>query len=257
MICQRCGADYTGVRCPLCGEPAPSNPPPSYCPQCGQPVQGSFCGHCGYCLHGHSPSFNPYTAQPTPPPTYVAANPYAMPPRVSAFTQRYQSTNPAQPSAPQKISPWMIATIVVYVFLCIILPILLVGMAVFGILYSDSPFYDDIRGSYYEEYDNRYNRFDPDDHKSSSHTIPDEETGEPLMPNGVSISEYKQLEVGMTYAEISYIIGGDAMGQDTDKAKGDEFIALWCGEYNTDAVITITFEDNIATKIEQDGLLPE
>lgn len=257
MICQRCGTDYTGVRCPLCGEPAPSNPPPSYCPQCGQPVQGSFCGHCGYCLDSHSPSFNPYTAQPTPPPTYVAANPYAMPPRASAFTQRYQSTHPAQPSAPQKISPWMIATIVVYVFLCIILPMLLTGMAVWGILYSDSPFYDDMRRSYYEEYNGPSNDLIPDQRDHSSTVIPDEETGEPLVPHGVSIAEYQQLKVGMSYAEISYIIGGDAMGQDTDNIKDDEFIAIWCGEYNPDAVITITFEDNIATKIEQDGLLPE
>ena len=122
---------------------------------------------------------------------------------------------------------------------------------------SEYGFSDD----YYNQGDpsGNYLDLDPDyDYKSSAkdeNAIPDHitDTGESILPNGVSIEEYRQLSIGMDYATVSSIIGGDALSTETIESE-NKIIAMWPGEYEINAVVTITFENGAVTSIEQRGL---
>ena len=74
---------------------------------------------------------------------------------------------------------------------------------------------------------------------------------------GVSAEEYDRLQLGMTYAHISSIIGGDGepIENGTDVYGNAYYIYGWPGEYGDYAAVFITFTNDVATEITLDGYL--
>ena len=70
---------------------------------------------------------------------------------------------------------------------------------------------------------------------------------------GVSTEEYQKLSIGMTYAQISAIIGGDgSLVESGENAYGKAYyIYGWKGETNQNAVVYITFVDDEKIKYQQ------
>lgn len=81
--------------------------------------------------------------------------------------------------------------------------------------------------------------------------------GTEIYRGGVSQEEYDRLELGMTYAHISSIIGGDgAPIENGSTVQGDAYyIYGWPGEYGDTAAVYITFTNDVATEITLDGTL--
>lgn len=74
---------------------------------------------------------------------------------------------------------------------------------------------------------------------------------------GVSTEEYQKLSIGMTYAQISAIIGGDGslVGSGENAYGKSYYIYGWKGETNQNAVVYITFVDDAVSEISVDGRL--
>lgn len=74
---------------------------------------------------------------------------------------------------------------------------------------------------------------------------------------GVSAEEYRKLSVGMTYAQISAIIGGDGslVGSGENAYGKVYYIYGWKGETNQNAAVYITFVDDAVSEISVDGNL--
>lgn len=81
---------------------------------------------------------------------------------------------------------------------------------------------------------------------------PDAEPQDPqLSPNGVSQAEFDQIEIGMTYLQISAIIGGDGFLMN-DSGNGD-YTVYWPGEDNANASLSVVFQNGKAVTFEQSG----
>lgn len=81
--------------------------------------------------------------------------------------------------------------------------------------------------------------------------------GVEIYRGGVSQTEFDRLELGMTYAHISSIIGGDgAPIESGTNVQGDAYyIYGWPGEYGETGAVYITFTNDVATEITLDGVL--
>lgn len=77
--------------------------------------------------------------------------------------------------------------------------------------------------------------------------------GEYYDPQGVSPEEFARLELGMTYAQISGIIGGDAY-QTTEPDVSGSYSAAWQGQEDPQAVLTVRFVNGQAADLQQSGL---
>lgn len=223
-----------------------------FCPKCGNVLRGTFCSQCGY-NSGVNPSSGWHGTGNN-----------------DIFHQ-----NKAQPKA----KGWVIGLVIaIAVILFVILPIVLVVVWGMLIVWSVEQTDSDARNwlddsSPFYDYDNKDGELNPEDYddfedylrdylnekgldpessqpQDSKELIPEDE-GTSILPSGVSNAEYKQLEIGMTYSQISAIIGGD--GSVTGQ-EGDSFTAVWMGEYKPQAVVTITFENGAAVSINQNGL---
>lgn len=75
--------------------------------------------------------------------------------------------------------------------------------------------------------------------------------------NGVSLSEYDELKLGLSYAHVSAIIGCDGVLSDSGRSpKGiDYYTYTWHGDPDTEALIHITFENDVVSSIMEVGLL--
>lgn len=203
------------------------------CPRCGRPVWGAYCGACGY------------RVQPPVDGWYA------------------QGGYPAPMQVKKDSNGWIIALAAVLGFVFVVLPVIL--LIAFSLVFTHSVRnYVDRYGyeyGYEEEYEEEYEEdddyYDEDSYEDgieqgvSPEDIPDD-AGESIYPQGVSNQEYKLLSDGMTYSEVSAIIGGDGETREVDDEGG--FTAVWPGEYKTDAVITIEFQDNRVIDINQNGL---
>ena len=112
--------------------------------------------------------------------------------------------------------------------------------------YLEGPF-----GSFVEEYFEDPELFAED-------VLPEAEPAakEVLFPNGCSEQEFSRLQEGMSYAQVSAIIGGDALQEDPSLETGeDSFAAVWVGENNPYATVTIVFEHDQAVSIISSGNL--
>ena len=72
-------------------------------------------------------------------------------------------------------------------------------------------------------------------------------------PQGVSPEEFARLELGMTYAQISGIIGGDAYQITVPDVSGS-YSAAWQGQEDPQAILTVRFVNGQATDLQQSGL---
>ncbi|MEG0571173.1 MAG: hypothetical protein RR497_05970 [Oscillospiraceae bacterium] len=75
-------------------------------------------------------------------------------------------------------------------------------------------------------------------------------------PAGVSLSEFDKLQLGMSYAHVSSIIGGDAVNVATQERPqgGVVTIYTWYGENNKKAVVYVSFIDDKVSELNQEGL---
>jgi hypothetical protein len=215
-----------------------------FCPKCGNVLRGNFCTQCGY-FSGD---------------------------RRQGWKQTASQSNTGSPTQP-KTKGWVIGLVIT---LAVLLVAAIIGLVVFWMSFvtrtvmnnnstdwfaDDSPFYHYEDGQLPEGYDNfeqyledyfydkGFGSAQPD--SSDTEAVIPEDEGESLLPSGVSNAEYQQLKVGMSYSQISAIIGGDGTIASQD---GNSYIAVWPGEYKPQAIVTIEFEDNVAVSIEQSGL---
>ena len=72
-------------------------------------------------------------------------------------------------------------------------------------------------------------------------------------PQGASPEEFARLELGMTYAQISGIIGGDAYQTTVPDVSGS-YSAAWQGQEDPQAILTVRFVNGQATDLQQSGL---
>ena len=211
-----------------------------YCSRCGKPLNGRFCASCGY------DSLNAVQ-------TTQAAQPDQM-----NFTQRYQAFINDDRFAKEyrhKLSPWVIALIIG----AILFSIAMVVISAISYSVNSERYFNEFWQDYADSDNDAGDRYDdgiftsgPDDYDDSDEMI--EDTGESLLPNGVSRAEFYQLKTGMTYAEISSIIGGDSPDVQKDSQNPNRLVAYWPGEYNTDALVIIVFEDSVAVEISEEDL---
>ncbi|MGI5958134.1 MAG: hypothetical protein ACOX60_01810 [Massiliimalia sp.] len=232
------------------------------CPICGYPVTGNFCQRCGTANPNTHPASenapfsqqqNVYGQQPFSSPGYGG---FQTVPNQNYFRENYHRAI-EQGRFPKKSQ----TAAVLLIILGVLLKLMSAGSSILVSLNSEY-WADEIMDSYYEDYYDYYDDGMEDNWVDTSDSgdgfkdyVRDDavDTGESVMPNGVSLEEFRQLELGMTYPEISYIIGGDAAGQETNEQ--DRLITLWPGEYRIDAVVRVTFdEDGQAIVIEQNGL---
>lgn len=75
-------------------------------------------------------------------------------------------------------------------------------------------------------------------------------------PEGISLEEYLNIREGMSYAQVSQIIGGDGQEADSGTTPNDEiyYTYAWYGEDVPDAIVYITFVDSAVTEITSEGL---
>lgn len=202
------------------------------CPSCGAVIVdgGQFCAQCGTPV-------NPVgTAAPQD--TYMGSG--------NQFTDNYLYAlqNDRTGAYQKKAKPWLAVLVIVGVLLLQLLPVAI----------SLVTFNTAIEEALQQEKQNGYN-------DTTDFFLPEEDldennygdTGTSILPNGVSVEEYEQLEVGMTYGEISYIIGGDAMQQ--NEMEDGSVLAIWPGEYDIAATVSIRFENGVAVEITENGLL--
>lgn len=98
--------------------------------------------------------------------------------------------------------------------------------------------------------------FRQDETSSSAVDTVQPDTGVYYDPQGVSLDEFSRLQLGMTYAQISSIIGGDAYQTTVPDVSGS-YSAAWQGQEDPEAVLTVRFVNGQAADIQQSGLTQE
>ncbi len=199
------------------------------CPSCGAVIVdgGQFCAQCGTPV-------NPVGVPPMQNPVMGSGN---------SFTDNYLYAlrNDTTGEYHKKAKPWIVVVVIIGFLLLQILP-LVIGLISFDQMIEESSY----RNYYYYQYDGNASPEEDSDYGYS-------DTRTSVLPNGVSAEEYEQLELGMSYGEISYLIGGDAMQQ--SQMEDGSVMAVWPGEYDVTATVSILFEDGVAVEISEDGLL--
>ncbi len=228
MICKICGTEYDGEKCPRCNyqENAPltnnlnnsGTSAPKVCPKCNRVTNGSFCGNCGTNVDEY------YKAQSISAPAGYSANSYSN--ASSPLSQDYKATSKKTSKAPLVIG--------IIISLIMLIVFLLTVTVLASRLYSNIDISDFESFSYHD--DNSY--------FSGYSDYSD-------FPNGISSSEYDEIELGMNYSQISSIIGGDAYTTTEDEVDGEEcIVALWPAENgNSNSGVEIYFKDSDGEKI--------
>lgn len=210
------------MRCMRCGTMSTT----PFCPNCGLDIKAGLSQAYQYQQNpyqqNYQPQSNPYQPQPNQyPPQYM----------------QYQAP-------PRKNSVGIALAIIIPVFLVITFIVMLI-MTSLTSYNRESITRDDIGfgGSQFGQ-----DKDDKDTDKGGSNK------GEPI-PNGVSSEEYDQIEKGMSYAQISAIIGGDGILADSGRnIHNEEYYTYgWIGENNNECELYITFIDGKATDIDLNG----
>lgn len=207
--------------------PPPTNTPymggvPVRCTRCSNVVNTRYCNYCGMDL-------STIYAVGTPP--------QAMPDMQSPFNQPY----PYYPVPPfqQKRSTGKTVGIV-FLVIGIVAAVLIIISAIFGFFAFSTNF---------ETYHNQ------DQFEEILPNNPGNKSAD--FPPGVSVDEFNKLKVGMSYAQISSIIGGDGKLIDNgENLKKETFYTYaWPGEINPDnTTVYITITNDVASDISQEGL---
>jgi len=240
MICPRCGQLYSDreEKCPICLSPNPAKeehtkPNTHFCPYCGKESGGMFCPYCGKKLPDLS---NMSSASYTAPFVSHAVHP---------MTAAYQKSLAETPRHP-KLNPWMKA----FVVFCVILQLFEAAASYYTSQEMTKTLMEEWSIPTEEPANPSF-----DDYFTEDFLDPYTNTSAESFPAGCSEKEYNQLETGMTYAEISAIIGGDAQGEDlSKKTEEGAFAAVWPAEDSYYGTLTVVFEDGVATSIEASGL---
>ncbi len=268
MICSRCNYYYDGTVCPICNTPANIQPPnlqakkPVICSNCGNISLGRFCSNCGAPVTddsaASSASNNPInsanqTGFAYPPKQNFQDNTaYQAPPQGNAYKQTPPHGNPMHQNAPyinpsfqstpynmqytpaytakkSRLIPIVMASFGVLLVLSVV-ALFVVSIVSFGTVKSVNGAEGAIRNPVINGKDGV------------------------SFPAGVSLEEYKKLKIGMTYAQVSAIIGGDGQPLSSEKGEGKKTLYIWQGQDIPQAIVSITFEYGKVIKIEQENL---
>lgn len=250
------------------------------CPRCGHDMAKRFCGQCGFDSNiiqrppqdQHPPQLTPppyqnnpyqgntyqngqYQGNPYPvgqyqrnpyPGNQYQGNPYQGSPQQgyqnpqnsTTFTNTIagQTWYPPYPAPKKKHTGIIVLVIVLAVFF----GLLFVGaIAVSSLSYSKSYTSSDKIGI--------DNPFEMPNFGGSN-----KPSGSEILPNGVNLEEYKKLMDGMSYGQVSAIIGGDGQMTDSgENVKGQKYYTYsWiCEDTANDAIVHITFVDGAVTDI--------
>lgn len=198
-------------------QPVSSAPRIIYCTACGAPAYGTFCSSCGAPLRSEPP---------------VPSGNAPLFPEAADHTGFSQNTEPfpvsaeyAAPPKKQKHTGLIVLSILTGISVVIMLTAMLIHfiLSSFNNIGINDPFYGNTQ----------------------------------IFRGGVSTEEYDRLQLGMTYAHISSIIGGDGelIENGTDVHGDTYYIYGWPGEYGDTAAVYITFTNDVATEITVDGFL--
>lgn len=274
-FCTVCGTALNGANfCPQCGA-ATTPPPPA-----AQPAEQGWHtapppNHWGTAAPH---SANPDWQDAASPNQWEAFAPHP-------FTARYLHALQTNPQAFQnKASGGMKAAIIIGLVFYFVVEVVGIFLSIdyYHALYSNgfgssygsdpaNPWDDDFNWDDEFQFDDDFN-LDSDswegdrsaDEQPASADVPEtmlplapdsvSDSGTVLYPNGISLEEYRQLAIGMTYAEVSAMIGGDGIPMMSETSASDTLDLVWIGEYNASVYVTMTFADQQLIQVKQDGL---
>jgi len=189
------------------------------CPRCINSSIHRFCDHCGLDAEEYAKQMQyqqQYAPQYQQPNQYQQQQNYYQP----QFQQGYYQ---AQTYPRKKSKTGFIITIVVVVFVALI-----VGISIFA------------------------GAFLKNDNSGNGNVYRDETLKKDgIIPNGVSDDEFKLIKTGMSYAQISSIIGGDGfLSNQGETPLGENFNTFqWISETNSEKFYYITFINDASTEI--------
>lgn len=206
---------------------------PVRCLRCNNVVSTRVCGFCGLDL---APLYPPFAPQQQPVQSQQALYPqqftsYQQYPPQQGYSAPYQGGHIYQQSKPPKNKMALL------IIISIVAAFLFIG--VISIISGISAYNTLKRGSIYDNIPN----FPKDDYTAS--------TDDYYLPGGYSESEYGKLKIGMSYAQISYIIGGDGELVNSGENLKDEtfYTYAWPHETELYTVLYITFTKDAASDI--------
>ncbi len=251
-----------------------------FCPKCGTAYTGDYCIRCGT----KQPDFE----TPTTPPPNVRSDTalWQMSPQESQQAEQgpvYGQENPFTTNylwllrnrpdlTTHKLATWVkvtIGAVALLYLVSIVLSTILQVVVLFSEMENDYSTYEFEYST--DSFDSAFDDLFSDDsptpeppatsENASSEaenfpTAPQSatDTGTSLYPNGISIAEYRALSLGMSYAEVSAIVGGDGIITAVDVDGANTFTALWIGEYNANASVAMTFIDQKLDTVIPDAL---
>lgn len=217
-------ANTTGinVKCPRCNTFSQTH----FCPNCGFDLVANFA----YAMKNQQPSQYHQTSQHQPQNQmpnqfqHLSQNPY--------YSMRNNTNIPVQ----KKKNTAVILVVALLIFVALVI----CGISLFNMIIKD---FDRFQGN-----SNGFTQNIPninDDSKNSKSEI----------PNGISLSEFQKLKVGMSYAHVSGIIGGDGVITDEgENLRNERYVTYsWVGENNENAAVHITFIDGAVSEIIEEG----
>lgn len=207
------------------------------CPRCHAVSYGFFCNQCGLNLNiNETPKTQViYNQQPYPnlnqqPISQTQQNYYGAqkPQYTPQFSPYFQYMAPPQKP---KNNVWIIWLVAAGIFIVTMIACIFITFSVLGnVLDEEVPNYND-EGNNSQENPN-------------------------YTPNGISRQELNQIEVGMSYALVSKIIGGDGVISDQGQTpQGVKYyIYTWMSENDASAFVHITFKDDKVADIVNQGV---
>ena len=198
-------------------QPVPSAPRIIYCTSCGAPSCGAFCSNCGAPLRSDPPAPSADAAPSSPADT--EENDFSQDTGFSPDFSAY-----AVPKK-RRHTGLIVLSILTGISVLVMLSVMLIHFVLSS--FNDMDLNDSLYGA------------------------------AEVYRGGVSAEEYDRLKLGMTYAHISSIIGGDGelIENGTDVHGDAYYIYGWPGEYGDYGAVFITFTNDVATEITVDGFL--
>lgn len=258
MLCPNCGKEHIGYECPNCNFDYSTDKQTfdstnntsnyshndnkfQYCCYCGNKLthNSNFCPYCGKQLIDASFSYNTNNNNDN-----NTFNSFKQDNGISFSNYSNKVTSNYQNKKNEYQKKSLTLPIILIILMVILKIVSIVSLVQNLIKLNDF--------NYYTSSNSQIVDFDEEDSQPTINLPKQKKDYTSVYPNGISVSEFKKLKVGMTYEQVSYIIGGDGVVSSSNK---NQTVVTWISEYNIkDSYVSITFTDKKVSKIEDFNL---